>query len=225
MTVLMGFLTVNSSSTGLMRSEDLPSIPRSQYQLLGDEEAVDRKKISTIGPIFKGLRLSDNFLSMNQTEYQSRGPVEVVERNTAMEQTFFNTEQVSRRFSAPLVENALVRPLEVNSTPIQIWEGTVVSIDRNLSSMHVLLDAKMGHVPRHSGDIELEWVAEQDQDLVEPGAIFYLTLFKRTRRGSIENAQELRFRRRPSWSAVQIKQIEQGAEMIRSKMKPLPMAE
>jgi hypothetical protein len=72
------------------------------------------------------------------------------------------------------------------------------------------------------GEIDLEWVAEQDQDLVRPGAVFYLTLFKRTKRGSVENAQELRFRRRPAWSSGQLKQIEQDAARLLAKMKPLP---
>jgi hypothetical protein len=67
--------------------------------------------------------------------------------------------------------------------------------------MRVSLEAKMVPIPRHQAEIDLEWVAEQDQDLVRPGAIFYLTLFKRTKRGSVENAQELRFRRRPAWSS------------------------
>jgi len=88
--------------------------------------------------------------------------------------------------------------------------------------MQVLLDAKIGQMPPHTGEVELEWVSDQDQDLVRPGAVFYLTLFKRTKRGSIENAQELRFRRRPSWSAAQLKQIEADAAMLLSKMKALP---
>jgi hypothetical protein len=75
------------------------------------------------------------------------------------------------------------------------------------------------------GEIDLEWVAEQDQDLVRPGAVFYLTLFKRTTRGSVENAQELRFRRRPAWSTAQLRRVEQEAAMLLSKMKPLPTCE
>ncbi len=88
--------------------------------------------------------------------------------------------------------------------------------------MQVLLDAKIGQMPRHTGEIDLEWVSEQDQDLVRPGAVFYLTLFKRTKHGSIENSQELRFRRRPSWTVAQLKQIEEDAATLLSKMKTLP---
>jgi len=83
----------------------------------------------------------------------------------------------------------------------------------------------MGQVPRHSAEIDLEWVSDQDKDLVRPGAVFYLTLFKRTKRGSVENAQELRFRRRPSWSLNQLKRIEESAPSLAAKMKALPIAE
>lgn len=126
-----------------------------------------------------------------------------------------------RTFAAPMV-NVVSREVSADSTPLQIWEGTVVDVDQVARVMHVLLDAKIGQLPRHTGEIELEWVSEQDQDLVRPGAVFYLTLFKRTKRGSIENSQELRFRRRPSWSVAQLKQIEEDAGMFLSKMKPLP---
>jgi hypothetical protein len=109
--------------------------------------------------------------------------------------------------------------------PLQVWEGTVLDVDRAGGVMQVLLNAKIGGIPRHTGEIELEWVSDQDQDLVRPGAVFYLTLFKRTKRGSVENAQELRFRRRPSWSAAQLKQIEEDAVLLLSKMKALPTSE
>ena len=66
--------------------------------------------------------------------------------------------------------------------PLQIWEGTVLDINRAAGVMQVLLDAKIGQMPRHTGEIDLEWVDDQDQDLVRPGAVFYLTLFKRTKR-------------------------------------------
>lgn len=128
-----------------------------------------------------------------------------------------------RKFRAPLPEAALFREIKNNSSPLQIWEGTVLEINREAGVMQVLLEAKFGRVPRHTGEIDLEWVDEQDKDLVRPGAVFYLTLFKRTK-PSVENAQELRFRRRPSWSATQLKQIQGDADKLLSKMRPLPTA-
>ncbi|HRF13894.1 MAG: hypothetical protein ABTS16_00340 [Candidatus Accumulibacter phosphatis] len=108
---------------------------------------------------------------------------------------------------------------------IQIWEGRVLSVDLQSEVMSVLLSARIGQVADHTAEIDLQWVADQDRDLVQPGAVFYLTLFKRLRRGSVENAQELRFRRRPAWSRQQIQRIQADAAMIRSKMKARPIAE
>lgn len=131
-------------------------------------------------------------------------------------------EWAQKTFEPPFAREML--PVSANSTPLQIWEGTIVEVDRATGIMQVLLDAKMGQMPQHTGEIDLEWVDDQDQDLVRPGAVFYLMLFKRTK-PSVENAQELRFRRRPAWSVSQIEQIERDATMLRSKMKARPVAE
>ena len=126
------------------------------------------------------------------------------------------------------VTKSTVSPLQDQLFPdaavIQMWEGKVLGIDRAKSVMEVLLEAKFGNIPPHTGDIELQWVSPQDLELASIGAIFYLTLFKRTKRGSIENAQELRFRRLPTWSRDQLAQVKRDADMLRSKMKARPAA-
>lgn len=134
--------------------------------------------------------------------------------------TLTRGQDSQKKFEPPIATPSL--PIYADSTPLQIWEGTVIEVDHDASVMQVVLNAKIGQMPRHTGEIDLEWVAEQDEDLVHPGAVFYLTLFKRTKRGSIENSQELRFRRRPSWSATQLKGVEGDTAMILSKMKGLP---
>lgn len=135
--------------------------------------------------------------------------------------TYAQTQQ--RKFEAPIP--TIWPPVGADSIPLQIWEGTVLQIDKDAGVMRVMLVATKGNVPRHTTDIDLEWVSEQDEDLVQPGAVFYLTLFKRTKRGSIENSQELRFRRRPSWSKTQLVQVEKGASELLGKMRALPSAE
>lgn len=135
--------------------------------------------------------------------------------------TSFTRDQEPQKKFEPPIATAFLRIGE-DSTPLQIWEGAVVEVDHEAGVMQVVLDAKIGQMPRHTGEIDLEWVSEQDEDLVRPGAVFYLTLFKRTMRGSIQNSQELRFRRRPSWSTAQLKRIEEDTAMILSKMKTLP---
>ena len=103
---------------------------------------------------------------------------------------------------------AVAQPVEeVRAAPIEVWEGEVKSIDVAAQTMHVYLRSKLGHSPDHAGEIAMEWVASQDSDLVRPGAVFYWTLYKETRRGSIKNSQELRFRRLPNWSRAQLRRI------------------
>jgi hypothetical protein len=115
--------------------------------------------------------------------------------------------------------------VDLQTVPIQIWEGTVIDIDARGRAINAILNAKKGCIPRHSAKIAMEWVSEQDADLVRPGAVFYLTLYKRTLRGTVQNSQELRFRRRPSWSATQIEQIRKMGEDLLRNMRPLPTAE
>lgn len=128
-------------------------------------------------------------------------------------------------FVAPLPLSNLPRPEAADSSVIQVWEGKVLEVDHDNRVMQVFLEAKIGRVPSHTGEIELQWVSEQDMDLVCPGAIFYLTLSKRMKRSGIENAQELRFRRLPSWTKQQIAQVEREANMLLSKMRARPIAE
>lgn len=113
---------------------------------------------------------------------------------------------------------------ETGATVIQLWEGRVLTADFKSGVMQVLLCAKMGVVPDHTAEIELQWVSEQDLDLVRPGAVFYLTLYKQSRKRTVTNAQELRFRRRPTWSKQQIRQIWSDANTLATKMQARPIA-
>lgn len=128
-----------------------------------------------------------------------------------------------RKYYVPTVAVAPTEEPSADAAVIQVWEGTVLSVDRSRHSMVALLHAKIGAIADHSGEIDLEWVSDQDVDLVCPGAVFYLTLYKkRSKGGTIENAQELRFRRRPSWSRQQIANIDDTATRLLSKLRPSP---
>lgn len=139
--------------------------------------------------------------------------------------TLQSLNSVPLSYSPPMV-NALVDiPVDQDSTPLQVWEGVVKEVDRDAQTMQVVLTPRMFSDEPHTADIELQWVTEQDQDLVRPGAVFYLTLFKRTSRGSISNSQELRFRRLPSWTKAQIGEIDKQADLLLSKMRASSVAE
>lgn len=134
-----------------------------------------------------------------------------------------STQSSQKTFEPPIANVWL--PTIADTTPLQIWEGTVLNVNFEDNVMNVLLNAKMEQVPKHTADIDFEWVSDQDMDLVRPGAIFYLTLYKRTKQGgSIENSQELRFRRLLSWSPMELKRIEEQASTLLSKMTTLPTA-
>jgi hypothetical protein len=185
--------------------------------------------VSTDVPMILGSFPAGDPVSRRQGEARRVKPVMVQDtRSTAPrdpslpdDTALAGSEAPPRTYVAPMANAVVLREVSANSTPLQIWEGTVLDVNRAAGVMQVLLDAKIGEIPRHTGEIDLEWVDDQDQDLVRPGAVFYLTLFKRTK-PSVENAQELRFRRRPSWSAAQLKRIEEDAAMLLSKMKSLP---
>lgn len=125
----------------------------------------------------------------------------------------------------PLIPNITPVSEPINASIVQIWEGEVKTVDQDNGIMQVELNAKIGKIDTHSGEIELRLVPEQDLDLVFPGAIFYVTLSNRMDRGTIENVQELRFRRRPSWTRQQIEQIWRDADRMAFNLVPKPLAE
>jgi len=123
----------------------------------------------------------------------------------------------------PAVDAGVLTSQELlRMVPIQIWEGEVLGVDQDAGMMQVLLSAKMGEVPDHTAEISLEWVVEQDKDLVSPGSVFYWTLYKEIKRGSIINSQELRFRRLPSWSKNQIERVHRAAEQLFARINKKP---
>lgn len=144
----------------------------------------------------------------------------------SVDDSHFSRSQIpQRRFVPPAVLGN--RPLaeSADAAVIQVWEGKVLRVDHDHGVMEVTLEAKIGDIPTHAAEVELQWVSDQDRDLVEPGAIFYLTQFKRTKHGSIENTQELRFRRLPAWTRQQVARVHEDARHLLAKMKARPRAE
>lgn len=185
--------------------------------------------VQTTSPARRGRnsRIADLFDF--QSDPVAPKPVEVLRSSTVLwDRPTLATgasQRIEKAFLPPQRAKAVETPVGADASVIQLWEGRVLGVDSQNEVMSVLLCARIGQVPDHTGEIDLQWVSDQDRDLVQPGAVFYLTLFKRLRRGSVENAQELRFRRRPAWSRQQIQRIQADAAMLRSKMKARPIAE
>lgn len=175
----------------------------------------------TTAPIVpRGGQLTDFMVSLPPlVPVVAEDPTTDAESEQWHEASLADTTLRERTIAPPPASAVVPREVSADSVPMQVWEGTVIEVDQAIGEMRVVLDAKLGQMSRHTADIELQWVSEQDRDLVRPGAVFYLTLYKQTRRGSIANAQELRFRRLPAWSADQIRQIKQEAASMMSKMK------
>jgi hypothetical protein len=129
----------------------------------------------------------------------------------------------ARQYAAPFV-HPIVSKVDLSSSPIEIWEGTITDVDAQAGTIGAVLVAKLMSGDPHVAQIDMQWISDQDIDLVRPGAVFYLTLYRRNR-GGIENAQELRFRRRPNWSLAQITQVEKDAADLLAKGKVLPLAQ
>lgn len=100
------------------------------------------------------------------------------------------------------------------ATVLQIWEGTVIAVDAEKQVMSVKLTDRAGEIPTHTGDIDLEWVAPQDADLVKPGAVFYWTIYKETKLGTVKNSEEIQFRRLPNWTKKQVEQLYEDADAL-----------
>lgn len=142
--------------------------------------------------------------------------------NDANTQVSVLSEETGR--AARKVELAPVRVIRkgvprVVSQPIEIWEGTVLSVDQASGNFDACLVAKLSDTPRHTGTFSFEWVSTQDIDLIESGAVFYLTLYKESERSSVRNAQEIRFRRMPSWSDRQIRNVNSLAVLFASNIE------
>lgn len=112
---------------------------------------------------------------------------------------------------------------DVDALPIEVWEGVVIH-QLDAETLQVSLTPKIGSSPAHTAEIELQWVDEQDRDLIRPGAVFYLSLGKTSRGGSYENAQKIRFRRQPDWSARQVKKIWADVKILSGKIGERPTA-
>lgn len=130
-------------------------------------------------------------------------------------------------YTVPVLPKLIREPRESShedAVVVQLWEGTVITVSEE--SFRASLHPKMGQFDDHAGNISFEWVMEQDLDLVKPGAVFYLTLYKGRRiGGTIINAQELRFRRLPAWTAEQVEKVNVLAAEILAKTKARPIAE
>lgn len=133
--------------------------------------------------------------------------------------TIVNTDagtlQMERKVRLPPLAKARTARQAISSLPNEIWEGTVQSVDEKARIMSAIMEPMLQQsISRHSANISLDYVVQQDLPLVRPGAVFYLTIFTEKKRTSIQNAEEIRFRRMPAWSKAHIKKIQNDAVVL-----------
>ena len=124
---------------------------------------------------------------------------------------------VDTEVEVPAIERGIALAQGPLATVVQIWEGVVTSVDLAKNSMGVRLSDVAGILEAHTAIIDLQWVVEQDRGLLQPGAVFYWTMYKETKRGSISSSQEIRFRRLPNWSKAMLQKLEAETDTFASK--------
>lgn len=103
--------------------------------------------------------------------------------------------------------------IRATSTIIEIFEGVVDQVSGD--EMYVTLRAKMNRAAAdHAMSIELANVQPQDRELVGPGAVFYLTMYRDTTGKTVRNVEEVRFRRKPDWNARMIRKVDELAAAL-----------
>lgn len=119
----------------------------------------------------------------------------------------------------PCLNNVLVdiEPPPVKIVPtssiVELFEGVVQSVTDE--HMNVVLRAKRNlSTPDHAMSIELSNVQPQDRDLVSPGSVFYLTMFRETTGRTVRNVEEIRFRRQPDWTPAMFRKLEELASKL-----------
>lgn len=183
-------------------------------------QSVDTSSVESKDNIFD----RNNFLS----DVFSKEYMEVIENNFRMHLEPLaspDDENKAHQITPAVIQTKKTSSaVDVWAAPIQSFEGRVINVVEN-EAMDVILVDKTGGMPDHELRIELQWVSEQDRDLIKRGAVFYLSLYKeRSQGGSIRNSQEIRFRRLPNWSQTSIDKIKSKAEeLLASRFQTAPL--
>jgi hypothetical protein len=109
----------------------------------------------------------------------------------------------------PLIPPKLEPPAQ-NFRLLQKWEGLVLQV-RDSAFVARLAD-QTHNGPDEEAEIPLAEVSQGDQDLVQPGAIFYWSIgYLDTHGGQRTRASVIRFRRLPAWTAEELEAAKRKA--------------
>ncbi len=130
---------------------------------------------------------------------------------SAMDEALQNTRgsvNTAQRVQVPVIQSMeKMETTGVSTAVIKIWEGVVKSFDEENGDLNVTLHDRTGALADHQATINVQSIHSQDKDLIKPGAVFYWTLYRETKRGTIKTIQEIQFRRLPNWTQTQLSQV------------------
>jgi hypothetical protein len=107
-----------------------------------------------------------------------------------------------------------MRPSTETFNVLQKWEGVVTEV---LDDAFVArLIPIVGEGPDQEAEIYLDEIETGDQDLIEPGAMFYWSIGYLNRPSGRWRASFIRFRRLPSWTEPELEAAEAKAARLKS---------
>ena len=100
---------------------------------------------------------------------------------------------------------------------MQDWEGVVEEVRENDFVARLIDKTAKAKFDSEAAEIPKEEIDSDDMELLKPGAIFYLTVFRRVMpNGRQERATRLIFRRLPAWTPTMLKSVESRASKWKS---------
>jgi hypothetical protein len=127
-------------------------------------------------------------------------------------------EYLGIRAPARVVRRAVpkVEPIQISaSAPVGVWEGEIASVDPDAGMFSARLTPLRGSDVDVSGDISFEQVNPEDLELVVPGAVFYLEIFRRYVKRQLSYTHQVRFRRLPLWTPAMLEKVSEMAKELR----------
>ena len=91
---------------------------------------------------------------------------------------------------------------------LQKWEGAVLRVE-DASFVARLCDLTTPDASDEEATFEIDEISDGDLELLQPGAVFYLSVgYSISLAGQKERSAQFRFRRLPAWSRAAMKRIE-----------------
>jgi len=103
-------------------------------------------------------------------------------------------------------------PARISSVVLQKWEGFVLEVGKE--TFIARLAKLVGEEGDQIAEIYCTEIDDEDQLLLEPGAIFYWSIGYLDKPSGRERFSQIRFRRLPMWSAAELRAAEKKAEAL-----------